>query len=114
YDVTAWSLPMTFRLNAWGLRTVPASVESVEWIASAPSSFLRATFAYAFEPGSEASLQMLAGLLADSVRVRLAQRAFRVGAEDFPRGAFLVQVAANDSSVHQRVARHAARSGARI
>lgn len=114
YDVTAWSLPMTFRLNAWALRTVPAGVEPVEWIASAPSSFLRATSAYAFEPGSEASLQMLAGLLADSVRVRLAQRAFRVGSDDFPRGAFLVQVAANDTSVHQRVAHHAARSGARI
>ncbi|MFN2317761.1 MAG: M14 family zinc carboxypeptidase [Gemmatimonadales bacterium] len=114
YDVTAWSLPMTFRLNAWALRTVPAGAEPVEWISSEPSSFLRAISAYAFEPGSEASLQMLAGLLADSVRVRLAQRAFQVGSDDFPRGAFLVQVAANDTSVHQRVAYHAARSGARI
>jgi hypothetical protein len=46
--------------------------------------------------------------------VRLAQRAFTVGAASFPRGAFLVQVAANDSSVHRRVARAAAISGARV
>lgn len=114
YDVTAWSLPYTFRLSAWALRAVPGAVEPVEWIASRPSSFLRATFAYAFEPGSEASLRMLAGLLADSVRVRFAQRAFRAGGEDFSRGAFLVQLAANDTVVHQRVAHHAARSDARI
>lgn len=114
YDVTAWSLPYTFRVRAWALRTVPPAVEEAAWITSAPSSFRRATFAYAFEPGSEASLRMLAGLLADSVRVRLARRPFRAGEADFGRGAFLVQVAANDSSVHQRVATHAAASGARI
>lgn len=114
YDVTAWSLPLTFRLRAWALRTLPAGLEAATWITSPPSSFRRATFAYAFAPGSEASLRMLAGLLADSVRVRLARRAFQSGEDDFPRGAFLVQLAANDSSVHQLVATHAAASGARL
>lgn len=114
YDVTAWSLPFTFRLRAWGLRTPPAGLEVATWITSRPSSSVPARFAYAFEPGSEASFRMLAALLADSVRVRLAQRSFRVGGDAFPRGAFLVQVAANDSSVHQRVARAAAISGARL
>src|SRR5690606_29718614 len=73
-----------------------------------------AGYAYAFEPGSEASIRMLAGLLADSVRVWFAQRWFRAGEHRFPRGAFLVRVAANDASVHETVRRHAAASGARV
>jgi len=114
YDITGWSLPHTFRVRAWTLRAWISAVEEANWIASRASSFRRATFAYAFEPGSEASLRMLAGLLADSVRVRLAQKAFRIGEDRFPRGAFLVQVAANDTTVHQAVANHAAASGARL
>lgn len=114
YDVTGWSLPFTFRVNAWALRGPLTGLEAATWLASSPSSARTATFAYAFAPGSETSLQMLAGLLADGVRVRYARWSFRVGSDAFPRGAFLVQVAANDSSVHQHVANRAAQSGARI
>ena len=46
---------------------------------------------------------MLATLLRDSVRVWYAPRSFRAGHSTFPHGAFLVRVAANDSSVHRRV-----------
>ncbi|MHB1330115.1 MAG: M14 family metallopeptidase, partial [Gemmatimonadales bacterium] len=114
YDVTGWSLPFTFRVNAWALRGPVAGLEAATWLAAPPSSLRPASFAYAFAPGSEASLQMLAGLLADSVRVRYARWSFRIGSDHFPRGAFLVQIAANDSSVHQHVADRAAQSGARI
>jgi len=114
YDITGWSLPYAFRLRAWALRAPLAGLEEATWITSRPSSFRRATFAYAIEPGSEASLRMLGALLADSVRVRLAQKAFRVGEDRFPRGAFLVQVAANDTTVHLQVAQSATVSGARI
>lgn len=114
YDITAWSLPLTFRVQAWSLRTLPAGLEDISWPAARPSAPARATFAYAFAPGSEVSLRMLAALLADSLRVRLAQRAFSVGPASFPHGAFLVPVAANDASVHARVARAVAASGAQV
>ncbi|NOT08277.1 MAG: hypothetical protein HOP28_08725, partial [Gemmatimonadales bacterium] len=114
YDITAWSLPLTFRLQAWTLRTLPASVEPVMSAAVRTAGRVRATFAYAFEPGSEASLRLLGSLLADSIRVRFAQRAFRIGDDAFPRGAFLVPVAVNDSAIHVSIALHTATSGARV
>jgi hypothetical protein len=73
-----------------------------------------ARFGYAFEPGSEASTRMLATLLSDSARVWYAPRGFRVGDARFPHGAFVVRVAANDSSIHARVEAAASASGARV
>jgi hypothetical protein len=55
---------------------------------------------------------LLSGLLADSIRVWYAPRAFRSGDHDYPHGAFLVRVAGNDSSVHDVVRRHAEAAGA--
>jgi hypothetical protein len=114
YDVTAWSLPYTHRVRAWLLPGPPAGSEPVQWIASAPSSIEAARSSYAFEPGSEASLAMLARLLADSVRVWYAPKAFTIAGAAFPRGAFLVRVAANGPDLHARVSRAATISGARV
>ena len=114
YDVTAWSLPLTHRVRAWTVAAVPTAVEPVRWIASAPSSVGRAQVAYAFEPGGEASLTMLASLLVDGVRVWFAPKAFTVNGIDFPRGAFLVRVGANSVAVHDQVSKAATASGARV
>jgi hypothetical protein len=75
---------------------------------------VRAGYGYAFEPGSESSLRLLAALLRDSVRVWYAPRAFTVVGVRFSRGAFVVRAAMNDSSVHTRTQQHALAAGARI
>jgi hypothetical protein len=116
YDMTAWALPFAYRVRAWGLSAPPAGLGPA---ASAPSGPTggepsRARYGYAFAPGGEAELRLLAGLLADSVRVWHAPKTFVAGGVDFPHGAFVVRVAANDSSVHTRVRRHAATAGARV
>ena len=113
YDVTAWSLPMAFRLNAWSLAVLPAG-EPVTEPPRPAAELPRAQYGYAFAPGSEASLRLLAGLLRDSVRVWFAPRSFRIGPAAFPSGAFVVRVAANDTTVHQRVRRLGAEAGARV
>ena len=114
YDLTAWSLPYAFRVRAWTLAVPAAPLEPVSWITSPPSSLTRATYAYAFEPGSASSARMLAGLLAEKMKVWLARKAFRAGGERFPRGAFLVRVEPNGDKAHEAVSRLAAASGARI
>jgi hypothetical protein len=114
YDVTAWAMPYTFRVDAWTLRAPPGNLVSVGTQRSAPAIPSRARVAYAFAPGSEASIRMLAGLLTDSVRVHVAQRSFRNAGRDFPGGAFIVRVSANNDRVHEKVAAHAARSGADV
>ena len=115
YDVTAWSLPYLFRVRAWGARSLVGPLEPVrEIVATQPPAPATARFGYAFAPGSDASLRMLAGLLRDSIRVRLAQRSFRSGSHDFPQGAFVALVSANDARVHDVVRRHATASKANV
>jgi hypothetical protein len=115
YDVTAWSMPYTARVKAWWTRSVPAGVSSFTDLARpATPPTVRAQYAYAFEPGSEASTRLLASLLRDSVRVWHAPRAFTSGANRFPRGAFVVRVAPNRESVHQTVQTRATEAGATI
>ncbi|HET8771806.1 MAG TPA: M14 family zinc carboxypeptidase [Gemmatimonadaceae bacterium] len=116
YDVTAWSLPLAFRLDAWETRALPRSLEPVTRasLQTAVTEPTRASYAYAFEPGSEASLRLLGSLLADSVRIWYAQRAFALGGASFPKGAFIVRVEANHSSVHARVRDGAVAAGAHV
>jgi hypothetical protein len=113
YDVTAWSMPFSYRVRAWQTRSVPAGLGPVaEPVrAAAPA---RAQYGYAFAPGSEASTRLLASLLKESVKVWHAPRPFRAGGRAFPKGAFLVRVAFNDSSVHRTVAQQAAAAGAEV
>src|SRR5688572_22789098 len=101
YDITAWSLPYLFRVNAWTLSSVPEGGEAVPLLRPvvSTSAVTRAGYGYAFAPGSEASLRMLGGLLKDSVRVWYAQRWFRAGGTTFPHGAFVARVASNDADV---------------
>ncbi len=115
YDVTAWSLPYTFRVRAWWTRTVPSPLEDVAAPAAAAAAAVpESRYGYAFAPGTESAVRMLAGLLADSVRLWFAPRAFTQGGQTFPQGAFVVRVAANDARVHEVVSRRAAESGARV
>ncbi|MFI5280693.1 MAG: M14 family zinc carboxypeptidase, partial [Gemmatimonadales bacterium] len=117
YDLTGWSLPFAFRVKAWALRVSPGATDGValdDVAAPQRPAPAQARYGYAIRPGSEASLRMLAGLLADSVRVWFAQKAFSQGGESFPTGAFVVRIAANGPNVHDIVSRRAAASGAEV
>lgn len=116
YDITAWSLPMAYGVRAWTSRLAPAGPRPVAAMAPAAGGVVggRGAHGYAFAPGSEVSLRLLASLFRDSVRVYFAPRAFRAAGTDFPSGAFIVRAAANGVDVHETVARAAAATGARV
>jgi hypothetical protein len=116
YDLTAWALPLTYRVQAWWTRSAVGPVEAVTFDGPrpAPAPPSRAGYGYAFAPGSESSLQLLGALIADTVRVWYAPRSFTTRGGDFPHGAFLVRVQPNAESVHEKVRRHTAAAGARV
>lgn len=115
YDITAWSMPLAYRVNAWWTRTMPPGATPVtEMARDAMPGTARARYGYAFAPGSEASMRLLASLLRDSVRVWHAPRPFTSGGARFAQGAFLVRVAANRPDVHDVIAARATEAGARV
>jgi len=115
YDMTGWSLPYVFRVRAYH---VSSPVGPLDRARSIPQRTVtppdRANYGYAFAPGSETSIRLLASLLRDSVRVWFAPKSFRSGDTDFPDGAFVVRVAPNGESVHEHVRRLAVQAGARV
>ena len=115
YDVTAWSMPLAARLQAWSVKSVPVGVTLLTDMPRTPAvAVANAQYGYAFMPGSEASIRLLASLLKDSIRVWHAPNSFTSNGVKFPHGAFLVRVAANKSDVHARVKARALEAGAQI
>ncbi len=116
YDVTGWSLPYAFRVRAFATRAaIPGGTLTTRaMLAPAAGVVARAQYAYAVEPGGEAATQFIARMLADSAKLYWAPKAFRIGDARFPKGAFLLRVAANGSAIHQQVQAAVASTGARI
>jgi hypothetical protein len=114
YDVTAWSLPFMYRVRAWSLRSLPPGI--IDTPASPP--FVQpqgdARYGYAIEPGSEAAYRVVGALLSDSVKLSFAPRPFRVGAQNFSGGAFIVRVSANTPGAMQRTVTLARQAGATL
>ncbi|HEX6134035.1 MAG TPA: M14 metallopeptidase family protein [Longimicrobiales bacterium] len=117
YDLTAFSLPLTFNVATWSTAAAVGPADAVTYAsldALRPAAPSQARYGYAFAPGSESSIRLLAALMADSVRVWFAPRSFRSGSFDFPNGGFVVRVQGNRPEVHALVARHAAAAGAAV
>lgn len=111
YDITGWSLPYTYRVDAYTVATMPGALTTFTRSADARITTYeapaRAQYAYAFTPGTEASTRLLAALLTDSIKVWYAPYGFTSRGQAFPNGAFVVRVQPNRAEVHEVVSRHA-------
>ena len=113
--MTAWSLPLAWRLQAWSVRTLPVGVTPVtELPPRGRDRDAGSAVRLCVRAGSEASIRLLASLLRDSIRVWHAPNPFTSGGVKFARGAFVVRVAANRADVHGRVAALAQAAGAQV
>lgn len=115
YDITAWSMPFAWRVDAWSVRAMPTGLKPLAAFTPALATFTaRAAYGYAFAPGSEASIRLLASLLRDSVRVWYAPNSFTSNRTKFEHGAFVVRGAVNKPNIHEIVLKRAAEAGALV
>ncbi|HEX2166500.1 MAG TPA: M14 family zinc carboxypeptidase, partial [Longimicrobiales bacterium] len=117
YDLTAFSLPFTFNVRAWGSGADVGPVEPLtraSLAAMRPAPPPQARYGYAFAAGSESSIRLLASLMMDSVRVWYAPRSFRSGSYEFPDGGYVVRVTGNHPDVHELIRTHAVAAGAAV
>ncbi|MGI9139754.1 MAG: M14 family zinc carboxypeptidase [Gemmatimonadaceae bacterium] len=133
YDATAWSLPVTFGVEAyWTEDATPVSGDLLRLPESLPAPATprvaggapverlpvavsggivgqrRPSAAYVFSPERSGALRLAYQLLADGYRVAVSGPAMDAGGRRWPRGSFIVRVARNDSSLHARIERLAA------
>jgi hypothetical protein len=110
YDITAWSLPLAYSVDAYALNAVPDVQATAVQAIQLPAGVLEpapAPYGYLVQY-DEYGPAVLARLFENRVRVRSAKEPFAVEGHTYPRGTLLVRVKENADSlaaVMQRVAR---------
>jgi hypothetical protein len=113
YDVTAWSLPLQFGVEA--IADAERSKGSFEPFQSEPAGRVEggeASVAYLVPWGSAASGRFVAGALKSGLRILSSDRPFSQNGRKYPAGTMIIRVKDNLASIHETVRRLAESSGA--
>ena len=119
YDITAWSLPLAFGLDAFWTEDA-ASISSTPVTEQTLSSIRRgnvsgrAQIAYVIPYDTDAAGAMAIRLLQDGHKVAVATKRLTAGGRTFPRGSFVVRISRNADRVHDAISRFAAETGAKV
>lgn len=115
YDVTAWSLPLAFGVECWS-SSAPLEVPGKPWDGVRPAGQVvgeRAKIAY-LVPGHDGALPALCSWLRKGLRVHVADRDFRMGDDEYPRGTLILRTAENPETLHDAMQQAARDYGLRI
>ncbi|HJS72978.1 MAG TPA: M14 metallopeptidase family protein, partial [Vicinamibacteria bacterium] len=116
YDVTGWSIPQIFNIEALACDTVPsgerdpAGPDRIE-----PGRIEgRAQLSYLVPWGTQAAARLLAAALREDLRVLSSDREIRQSGAAYPTGTLLFMVADNPPELHETLERLARETGARV
>jgi hypothetical protein len=119
YDVTAWSLPLAFGVEAYWtedapqIRSVLLTLDDAGRVITSDEQKPivtggivgdRATSAYLFTYEANAAARLAFALLTEGYKIAVATRPLRADGRDFPRGTLIVPIERNPESVHDRLA----------
>lgn len=117
YDVTAWSLPVTFGIDAYWTEDAAAVAGVLLTRADTTQAFggisgaRPAQSAYLFTSGRNGAPTLAIRLLQAGYRVAISERPLEAAGRAFPRGTYVVRVARNDTAVHRVLERMARETG---
>jgi hypothetical protein len=129
YDVTAWSLPVTFGVEAWWTEDAPGvDGDLLQLPAEEPSLPLAQQMArriggellpvdisrgivsgshpqsaYLFSPARNGASRLAYQLLAEGYRVSVATQPVEADGRSWERGTYIVRTARNDTTIHARI-----------
>lgn len=116
YDITGWSLPLLFDLEAYTASEPSTGAEALarDLLTAAPSATGtmhggEATVAYLVPWGIQAAIEGLAAMHHRDIRVHSAGAAFTIGGREYPAGSLIIKVAGNAENLHvqlQMIAEH--------
>lgn len=98
YDISAWSLPLAFGVDAcWVDGAIPGTAAAYQPAPAPPGQVEPAerAYAYAVDSADDASCRALVSLLYDGLRVRVGEESFFVAGRRFGRGSLLIRVHEN-------------------
>jgi hypothetical protein len=106
YDVTAWSLPHSFNIEAYWTEDTPAWVGQpvTDATLAAPPSPGRARSAYLFRNDNQGAASLALALEREGFKLAVALQPLRADGRDWPRGTFVARVQRNPDTLHDRIA----------
>jgi hypothetical protein len=105
YDITAWSLPLSFNLDAYWVEDAGPGGEPVTDTLLPPSPApARAASAYVFPNDNAGAARLALALEAEGFKLAVATRPVRADGRTYPRGTFVVRAQRNAAALHERVA----------
>jgi hypothetical protein len=126
YDITAWSLPIAFGVEAWWTEDAPTGGELVRLPEGEPRpdgrvatlaptggvvGGVRATSAYLVSPERIDAYRYAIALGRAGVTAAIATEPLDAGGRSWPKGTIVVRVTRNDTTVHRLVAEAGAATG---
>ncbi|HEX9705500.1 MAG TPA: M14 family metallopeptidase [Gemmatimonadales bacterium] len=106
YDITAWSLPLAFNLEAyWTEDAAPASGRAITDTVLPPSPAPgRAATAYVFRNDNLGAARLALALESEGYRLGVATQPLMAGGNSYPRGTFVARLQRNPATLHDRIA----------
>ncbi len=95
YDITAWSVPYAYDLDAYALTTDLSAGDAMPAPEFTPASTAEAAYAYVTAWNSVADARFLGQLMQQDIKVRFATRPFTVEEQSFEAGALIITRANN-------------------
>src|SRR5438270_6191910 len=104
YDITAWSLPLSFNLDAYWTEDAGAAGDAVaDSTIPAPAAPARAASAYAFLNDRPGAGKLAHALEAEDFKLAVTRQPVLIGGRTYPRGTFVARVQRSASSLHDRI-----------
>ncbi len=106
YDVTAWSMPLTYGINAyWTGENSNVEAEPVTEAQKFTGEVIggKSGQVYLIPFNSLAASKILNSLLSEDYRVRIARKSFTIDGVEWPAGTLVVRVNRNPESIHNRI-----------
>lgn len=106
YDVTAWSLPYSFNLEAYWTEDTPGWVTHpvTDAALAVPPAPVRARSAYVFTNDNLGAAKLALALEREGFKLAVALQPLRADGRTWPRGTFLARVQRNSAALHERIA----------
>jgi hypothetical protein len=113
YEVTSWSLPLAYGIEAYWTRSAPGSgwVEVEERAVSGKLETAGDAFGYLIDGVSDRTSPLLVDMLQREIQVLVAEKPFRVDGRAYPRSTLLVIAEGNPENLGDQMAELAERHG---
>lgn len=119
YDITAWSLPLAFGVDAWWTEensNIAATIVDSAYLGNAKGGSVtgRAAISYIIPYETDSTSAMVMRLLQNGYKIAVATRPLNAGGRNWNAGTFVVRVSRNPDSIHDRIAQYAREMGVNV